>query len=224
MNIKTITEKIPKEAGLNPREYTVPDMLVDIHQVRLELDDMAEKSGSYNNVQVLQTEVVGTAGDITISRDLKHREIKSIKHRHNSDDVYRDILRLDERLDYSSMMRFSYDINNVVVHNCLVGDVQIEYEKQGIVAFEEDDITADPIPSPDELKEVHHKLLWLIPAYNRAKEGEKTRLKNQLDPAMQAYEDTLDREVEYGGFIASAEQDDWGTNSKFHNTGISNKL
>ena len=79
MNIVEIADKIIRESGVNPREWTVVDRLLDIHQARLTLADLATKFSSDNNINPVQVITIATLGDSTTLRTEAHREIISIK-------------------------------------------------------------------------------------------------------------------------------------------------
>ena len=218
MNLKQILKKQITESGRNPREWNLEDQLIDTHQARLELRDMAMKYQSDDNVHLVQTEAL-TGQNRTITRSQKHGEIKHIKYHYGTGD-YKDVLeRIDHTQDDTARMGYDYDRDNIYFYNTYDMNVVITYEVAELTEWTVADITPNTAVTytdittanqvPDELEEVHHRLLWLIPAIRNATPEKFQMLNNWYAQALEDYKVSLQREVEFAGYVGADNDDDW---------------
>ena len=164
MKIGTIVDKLIKEADVNTSEYTVPDRLEDIHQTRLELQELRAQYTADDSVHTLQTATV-IAGDNTITRTVKHNFIVNVEFREDSD---QDWYCLTKRGDCDGRKcipivgeaKYTFDYDQVYIWNAQAGEVRVTYSHTNITEWVEADYT-DNTATPDELPEVYHKLLYM---------------------------------------------------------------
>jgi len=164
MKIKQIVDKVITEADVNKSKYTTTERLVDIHQVRLELNELKMQVAPYDNVKPTKDEVL-VAGDQTFTRTITHKDIVSIEYRVDANDDWRclDKAKNCEGGTCGSplgKMRYSYDTDTIYIWDGEVGNIRITYSLASIVEWVDADYAADT-KSPDELDEVYHALLWM---------------------------------------------------------------
>lgn len=174
MNIKEIVDKIPREADVNPSEYTVANRLVDVNHEYLALIEEAMQIGSSEPISGAETTnetFVLVLGSNVFDRTIVDVPLFSVEYRPNADakweTVYNDPTRTINGLCYCDM-KFFADEKRIFVENARVGTLKVTYAHGGIEVFDQADYDNVTPPSPVWLPEVFRPLLWLKLALRQA--------------------------------------------------------
>ena len=174
MNITQIVDKIPKEADINPAEYTVADRIVDINQKYLELIERAVQIGSTeppSDEEVFSEDFTLTVGSNELARTIIDIPIVRVDFQPNSggdfERVYDDPTRSINGW-WGCEMKFFADEKRIFVEEGKVGTLRVTYARGDVTTFIVSDYDSYDPPSPDWLPETFHALLWIAPAYTMA--------------------------------------------------------
>lgn len=208
MNIANTVDKIIKESTISPGEYTVVDRLVDIHQTRLELQELRMQISPRDTIRVIQAETV-VAGDQTFARDVKHVDIVKVEWRLNTDNRWQEIEKevADGGDVIAGRQRYSYDIDNLLFKDMYAGLVQVTYSNGDITEWVEADYTTGTAVAT-ELPAVYRKLLWLTQAVRHVGYYDQDRfeiIKNEYDELYVMYVRHLRRDVETEEYLEDDE-------------------
>lgn len=182
MNIKDIVDKIPKEADINPAEYTVPDRLVDVNSIARQLREKSIQIGSkepMSNEEPISETFTIVQGSNTLTRTIKDSPIFRVDFKATGATRWCR-LDLDESRGINTWcgceITFFANEKQVFVENGRAGDIRITYVMGSIADFDMADYLDYNPPSPDWLPEAFHDLLWLYPALDQANYYKKDRV------------------------------------------------
>jgi hypothetical protein len=201
MNIKTIVDKIVKEADINPREYTVADRIVDVNAEYLYRAEKANQIGSLippssvTEADIRDDQEVFTvvSGSNIFLRTIPDAPIVRVDFKHSGSDRYDRVKKDQSRMVNGYCIgdqKYFANEKQIFVENGVAGELRVTYAHGSITPFTVADYEEDPeedIPSPDWLPEVFHPLLWLKPAMVQAGYYKKDRY-----PVLKAEFDRLD--------------------------------
>lgn len=182
MNIKEIVDKIPKEADINPSEYTVADRIADVNSRLLILVAKASQIGSkepMNDGEDISEIFNIVAGSNTLARTIENVPILRVDWRPNNLSRWCR-LDLDPTRGINTWaycdIKFFANEKEVFVENGRVGEVRVTYARGAVTLFTVANYSATPAPSPDILPLEFHDLLWLYPALRQARIYKKDRV------------------------------------------------
>lgn len=191
MNIKEITDKIVKEADINPSEYSVADRITDVNTEYFMLIEKATQIGSTEpiaNSEVKTESFTLVEGDNTFTRTITDIPVVGVEFTSDttvtSDSYFGSIVYNQPFYLNECGSEVSIDEKTIIVHKGKVGTLKISYAHGEIVPFTEADYNSITPPSPTWLPITFHPLLWLKPALIQATYYKKDRqesLKFQYD-------------------------------------------
>lgn len=183
MNIKTIIDKIPKEADIQVANYSVADRLIDVNQHYLALVEKAVQIGS--NEPISKAEAVSETFTIvdgtfsqTFTRTIKNVPIVRVDFQPTGA-TYFEPMATDPSRSIGSFyfhgQRMFANEKQIFVEEGRGGTMRVTYARGNVVLFTQADYDNVTPPSPDWLPETFHDLLWLKPALRQAKFYKKDR-------------------------------------------------
>lgn len=187
MNIKQIVDKIPKEADINPAEYTVADRISDVNSQYLQLIEKARQIGSIEPISGVETFTESfaiVAGANTLTRTIKDIPIERIDYKPTGASKFRRVNRdISRSLNTWQClgMKFFANEKQIFIENGLAGDIRVTYIGGNVTTFTESDYNAGTPPTPTFLPEVFHDLLWLHPALTQAQYYKTDRVNGLTD-------------------------------------------
>lgn len=174
MNIKQITDKTIKEAGVRPDEYTVADRIDDQNTEYLKLIELATQIGSKfpmtDGGATSETFSI-VAGDQTLTRTIKDTSIVKVEFRYDSNSDWQCLKRDTDRCSNCFFFmngKFRANEKQVFLEDAYAGELRVTYERGNITQFTESDYDEVTPPSPDWLPEVFHPLIWMKPSLDMA--------------------------------------------------------
>lgn len=190
MNIKTIVDKIVKEADISPAEYTVADRIVDVNEKYLKLIELAVQVGSDEPISEAEpfseTFAITQTQSQTLLRTIQDAPIQRVDFMPTGATQYRKVDEDPNRKINGWCgcgLKFFANEKQVFIEEGQAGTIRVTYTRGNIVLFTEDDYNDGTPPSPDWLPETFHPLLWLEPATFQAELYKKDRapaLRNRL--------------------------------------------
>lgn len=182
MNIKEIVDKIPKEADVNPSEYTVADRVADVNSRLLILVAKASQIGSkepMNDGEDISETFNIVDGSNTLTRTIENVPILRVDWRPNNLSRWCR-LDLDPTRGINTWaycdIKFFANEKEIFIENGRAGEVRVTYARGAVTLFTVADYSAIPAPSPDILPLEFHDLLWLYPALRQARIYKKDRV------------------------------------------------
>lgn len=184
MTITEITDKIIKEADLNPNEYTVADRIVDINTAYSQYVELAVQIGSKEPPSELETfdetfSVV--AGSNVFVRTIPNIPIVRVDFApvgastNNYCRVTEDYSRAIGTWCTACGLKFFANEKQIFVEEGQIGTLRVTYARGLITEFDTTDYSSSNPPSPDFLPPVFHPLLWMKPATIQASYYKKDR-------------------------------------------------
>lgn len=182
MDIKQIVDKIPKEADINTREYTVADRVADVNTEYLFLIEYARQIGSNiaptDGGDADEVFTLVQADEQTFTRTITDTSIVKVEYRLDNTQKWRCIdhdPKACENCYAYREMRFAANEKKIIVKDGIVGELRVTYDRPAITLFVEADYSDVTPPAPDWLPETFHPLLWLKPAMTKAGYYKKDR-------------------------------------------------
>lgn len=193
MDIRQIVDKIPKEADINPVEYTVEDRLDDVNQKYLELIEKAVQIASkepISGAEVFSETFSVSQGSNTFTRTIVDVPLFRVDFMGEGASRYCR-LEEDESRGINTWcckkgccwLKFFADEKRIFVEEGRPGTLRVTYARGAVTTFTLSDYNAPTPPSPTWLPEVFRKLLWLDPATVQAEFYKKDRavgMRNEL--------------------------------------------
>lgn len=182
MTIKEIVDKIPKEADINPSEYTVADRVADVNSRFLILVARASQIGSkepMNDGEDISEIFNIVDGSNTLARTIENVPILRVDWRPDNTSRWCR-LDLDKTRGINTWaycdIKFFANEKEIFIENGRVGEIRVTYARGAVTLFTVADYSATPAPSPDILPIEFHDLLWLYPALRQARIYKKDRV------------------------------------------------
>jgi len=168
-NLLEISNKILKEGYLKDSEYPDTDRIEDINEENALLKEEAGQIGSMQGIADsgnISEEFTLVAEDNVFTRTIPNIGIRYVQYKETVDAQW-IWLDLDTRPGHNRYfhldMRFIADEKGVEVRDARAGFIKVTYERPAHIEFTVDNLTDDPVPSPDWLPEEFRPLLWLGP-------------------------------------------------------------
>ncbi len=182
MTIKEIVDKIPKEADINPSEYTVADRVADVNSRLLILVAKASQIGSkepMNDGEDISEIFNIVDGSNTLARTIENVPILRVDWRPNNTSRWcrleMDKTRAINTWAYCDIKFFANE-KEIFIENGRDGELRVTYSRGEVTLFTVADYSATPAPSPDILPIEFHDLLWLYPSLRQARIYKKDRV------------------------------------------------
>lgn len=187
MNIFKIVQKIPKEADINPEEYTVADRIDDINSEYLKLIEKATQIGSVEPISgaesLTETFEIQTGSNVHL-REIKDAPIERVDFKATGGSRWCRMERDQSRAVNTFCgcgIKFFANEKQVMVEQGREGEVRVTYVHGDVTLFTEADYIAGNPPSPTWLPETFHDLLWLYPALKMARFYKTQRVDGLLE-------------------------------------------
>lgn len=187
MNIKTIVDKIPKEADINPSEYTVEDRIIDVNSEYLKLIEKATQIGSIEPISGAESLVETFSiveGSNTHLREIKDVPVERVDYRAEGATKWCRMDRDQSRavnVFCGCGIKFFANEKQIMIEQGRPGEVRVTYVHGDVTTFTLADYNAGNPPSPTWLPEVYHDLLWLYPALKMARFYKTNRVNGLIE-------------------------------------------
>lgn len=216
MNIKTIIDKIVKEADIQVSNYSVADRLIDVNSIYLRLVEKAVQIGS--RVPISKAEANSetftlTTGSETFTRTIKNAPIQRVDFMPSGGSRYEKVNEDTSRQINGYCWgdtRFFANEKQIFTENSRPGTLRVTYARGNVVLFTQADYDNVTPPSPDWLPEEFHDLLWLKLATRQAKFYKKDRagaLEDETNELQNLFDNHYGRNAVHDGQIMTDEDD-----------------
>lgn len=216
MNIKTIVDKIVKEADIQAANYSVADRLTDVNSIYLRLVEKAVQIGS--KIPISKAEANSETFDVvdgsqTFTRTIKNAPIQRVDFMPSGGSYYEKVDEDNSRQINGFCLgdtRFFANEKQIFVEGGRPGTLRVTYARGNVVLFTQADYDNVLPPSPDWLPEEFHDLLWLKPATRQAKFYKKDRagaLEDETNEVQALFDNHYGRNAVHDGQIMTDEDE-----------------